>query len=146
MKNNRFLLAFALCIGLQFNTSIYSSESYLSQALKAASSTVSSYWQSIQNTVSNWSTRKKIAVTSALLASLAAIYNREALMTLVDDAQIKAQEAAVYREALMPFVDNAQIKAQERSRKLREQRRSIQEKINRNKPGRRVNIDREEDF
>lgn len=83
-------MALAFCIGLQFNTSTYSSE-YLSQALKAVSSTASSYWQSVQNTVNSWSTETKIAIASLILAGFAA-YNKEAFMTVIDDTKIKAKE------------------------------------------------------
>ena len=41
--------------------------------------------QPIKDTVDSWSTRKKVAVASAIIASLAAIYNREAIMNLVKD-------------------------------------------------------------
>lgn len=108
MKNNRFLLALALCTGLQFNTSIYSSEQvaevapqqsywqmYAPQFMKDTATATSDYIASwipdrIKNAVNKMSTNTKIAVAVAIMISLGA-YNREAIMKLVNDALQKPQ-------------------------------------------------------
>jgi hypothetical protein len=96
MKTNKFLLTLALCAGLQFNAHAAEQaetptteqsywQMYAPQRAQDAATATYDYaasWipQSVKDRVNSWSTRKKIAVASAIIGSLAAIYNRDQII------------------------------------------------------------------
>ena len=94
MKCNKFLTALALCVALQPAVNFAAEPEQVPQVL--------SYWQQyapqrlqdMVTTVNNWSTKKKIAVAGTIIATLAAIYNRDQIMQWVSGVleQQKAQQ------------------------------------------------------
>jgi hypothetical protein len=60
-------------------------QQYAPQKLQDLSGYVSQKTKDAYNAVSNWNTRKKIAVASAIIGTLAAIYNREEILQWVGE-------------------------------------------------------------
>ena len=98
MKKNNFLIILTLCAGLQSPTwasELEVKKSYWQtyapiwiQNKTTATADYLASWipQSVIDTVNSWSTRKKVAVASAIIASLAAIYNKDYILALVNNA------------------------------------------------------------
>jgi hypothetical protein len=66
-------------------------QSYAPQFMQDATTATSNYvasWipQSIKDRINSWSTRKKVAVASAIIVSLAAIYNRDTIISMINTA------------------------------------------------------------
>ena len=109
MKNNNFLITLSLCALIQTSLCLGSEaqqqQSYWQQyaptraqniATVAANKASNAYttsrdyaatWvpQSVKDRVNTWSTKKKMAVASAILVALAAIYNKDVLMEWIDE-------------------------------------------------------------
>jgi hypothetical protein len=91
MKSNKLLIALALCAAMQPGISFGSEapkskgywESYAPQFMQRGASYVSEKTTNLYNTVNSWSTQKKVAVASAIVASLALIYNRDTIIQWV---------------------------------------------------------------
>ena len=72
---------------------------YAPQFVQDATSATSGYiasWipQSIRERVNSWSTRKKVIIASAALASLAAIYNRDQIIAMINQATMMEEPTA----------------------------------------------------
>jgi hypothetical protein len=104
MKTNKFLLTITLCAGLQFNAHAAEQaetptteqsywQMYAPQFAQDAATTTSAYvasWipQPVKDRVNSWSPRKQKIVLGAIITSLAAIYNREAILEFVNNMLI----------------------------------------------------------
>jgi hypothetical protein len=98
MKSNKLLIALALCAAMQPNISFGAQtpqteepapqsqsywQQYAPQFMQRGTRYVSETATNFYNTVNSWSTQKKIAVASAIVASLALIYNRDTIMQMI---------------------------------------------------------------
>src|SRR5438445_9474081 len=107
MKFNKLLIAFAFCAAMQSNVGVCSDvlqpegpapvgqsywQQYAPQRMQDLTGYVSKQATSAYNTVNSWSTQKKIAVASAIVASLALIYNRDTIMQMISSG-IPAQKS-----------------------------------------------------
>ena len=104
MKFNKLLIALALCAamqpGISFSSAVPQSQSYYQQYapqfMQDTTGYISKQARSAYDTVNSWSTQKKVAVASAIITALAAVYNRDQIMQWVSD--ILSQEARFARQ------------------------------------------------
>jgi hypothetical protein len=87
----KLLLSLALCTSLQFSITLGSEASPTLQWFRDKANATYDYaasWIpiSIRDKVKSWNTKYKIAVASAIIASLAAIYNKDAIMAMFNNA------------------------------------------------------------
>jgi hypothetical protein len=106
MKSNKLLIALALCTAMQPNLSFGSAVSqeegpapksqsywqqYAPEFMQRGTRYVSQQATSAYDTVSKWSTKKKLIVAGSIITALAAIYNREQIMQWVSDILSSSQ-------------------------------------------------------
>jgi hypothetical protein len=91
MKNNKFFIALALCVAMQPAVSFCAEEpqsksywqQYAPEFMQKGTRYVSEQATNMYNTVSNWSTRKQIAVLGAILTVLVGVYYRDQIMQFI---------------------------------------------------------------
>lgn len=108
MNKNNFLRILSLSI-LLLPLNVYVSEP---ETVEPVENTEQSYWrqyapqilqdagdyaaswvpQSVKDRINSWSTRKKLAIAGAILASLAAVYNRDIILAFVNDTIEKQRQ------------------------------------------------------
>ena len=127
MKFNKMLIVLALCAamqpGISFSSAVPQSQSYYQQYapqfMQDTTGYISKQARSAYDTVNSWSTQKKVAVASAIITALAAVYNRDQIMQWVADllplSQVDILQIQKLEKSLKPVMqdrDQARIVAE----------------------------------